>query len=796
MNHSISFEVAGKTMSIETGRVAKQANGAVLFGMGETVILGTATMSSSPREGLDFFPLTCDYEERKYSVGKIPGGFMKRGGRPSEKAVLTSRLIDRPIRPLFPKGMRNDVQCVAMPFAADQEFPPDVLSINAVSAALTLSDIPFAGPVAAVRIGRKDGEFVVFPNVELQENGELDLVVAGTKDHIIMVEAGASEVTEDLMIEAMAVAQKVIKEICEHIEKFAKDAGKPKKEVQLFKVDKTILDEIRKDNDDIRAAIVNPDKATRESALSDLLKELVQKHATTTFAENEDAKKVLSEAVDQVIKENVRHLIIHEKKRPDGRGWEDIRQITCEPGLLPKVHGSGLFTRGQTQVMTIVTLGGPTETQMMDGIEDVEDKRYMHFYNFPPYSVGETRPMRGPGRREIGHGALAERALRGVIPPKEEFPYTLLLTSEVLESNGSTSMGSVCGSTLALLDCGVPIKAPVAGIAMGLITDDNKFAVLTDIQGMEDFCGDMDFKVAGTRVGITALQLDTKIGGIPDEVLKQAMQQAKAARFHILDKIDEAVPSRRDELNPNAPRIETIQIDPQRIGELIGPGGKTIKKIVAESGAQVDVEQDGKVYVLAANKAAMDAASKMITGMMISPEVGDEFTGPVTRIFGRGVMVEFAPGKEGMVPLEQLTTKSVKRPDDVVKSGDILNVRVFEVDSMGRINLTAMGIAQELAGLEENATATPPPPQEKRGGFGRDRDRGGRGDRDRDRGRGGFNRDRDRDRDRDRERHRETRPESSESRQEPEFKPRNEGGFPKRDKEEESGVGARFRPKR
>lgn len=801
MNHSISFEVAGKDMSIETGRVAKQANGSVLLGMGETVILGTATMSTNPREGLDFFPLTCDYEERKYSVGKIPGGFMKRGGRPSEKAVLTSRLIDRPVRPLFPKGMRNDVQCVAMPFAADQDCPPDVLAINAVSAALSISDIPFAGPIGAVRIGRVDGEFIVFPNVEQQETGDLDLVVAGTADHVIMVEAGATEVTEEVMFEAMALAQKTIKTICDNIEKFAKDAGKAKKEVTLYKVDKEILDVIRKDNEEIRSAIVNPDKASRESALSDLLKELVQKHATSSFAENEDAKKVLNEAVDQVIKENVRHLILNEKKRPDGRGWEDIRLITCDPGLLPKVHGSGLFTRGQTQVMTIVTLGGPTETQMMDGIEDVEDKRYMHFYNFPPYSVGETRPMRGPGRREIGHGALAERALKGVIPAKADFPYTLLLTSEVLESNGSTSMASVCGSTLALLDCGVPIKAPVAGIAMGLITDDKNYAVLTDIQGMEDFCGDMDFKVAGTRDGITALQLDTKIGGIPDSVLKQAMQQAKAARFHILDKIDEAIPTRREELNPNAPRIETIQIDPQRIGELIGPGGKTIKKIVAESGAQVDVEQDGKVYVLAANKAAMDAASKMITGMMISPEVGDEFSGPVSRIFGRGVMVEFAPGKEGMVPLEQLTTKSVRRPDDVIKAGDMLNVKVFEVDSMGRINLTALGIAQELAGFEDNETATPPPPQERRGGFSRDRDRGGRGDRDRGRGgdrdrgdrgdRGGYG-----PRERERDREKEGEPQKAEAKAEPEFRPRSEGGFPKKEKEEDTGVGARFRPKR
>lgn len=790
MINTISFEIGGKELSIEVGRVAKQANGAVLLGMGETVVLGTATMSRDPREGLDFFPLTCDYEERKYAVGKIPGGFVKRGGRPSEKAILTCRLIDRPMRPLFPKGMRNDVQCIAMPFAVDQNCPPDVLALNAVSAALTVSDIPWDGPVGAVRIGLDENdEFILFPNVEQAENGRLDLVVAGTKDAVIMVEAGASEVSEETILKAMKYAHDQIKLICAELEKLRKLCGKEKREVSLFKVNPELLETIRKEcGAEIRESIVNPDKAARESALSDLLKEIVARYQDK-YADNEEALRQLPEAADTVIKEKVRELIINDKKRPDGRGWKDIRQITVEPGLLPKVHGSGLFTRGQTQVMTVVTLGGPTEGQMIDGLEEVEDKRYMHFYNFPPYSVGEARPMRGPGRREIGHGALAERALRGVLPSKEEFPYTMLLVSEVLESNGSTSMASVCGSTVAMLDCGVPLKAPVAGIAMGLMTDEKTFAVLTDIQGMEDFSGDMDFKVAGTRDGITALQLDTKIGGIPDDVLADAIEQAREARLHILDKIAEAFPEARSELNPNAPRIETIQIDPSRIGELIGPGGKTIKKIVADTGAQVDVEQDGKVYVLATDKSMMEAARKMITGMMISPEVGDEFTGPVTRIFGRGVMVEYAPGKEGMVTLEDLTVKKIRRPEEAVKSGDILHVRVKEIDSMGRINLTALGVKQDLPGLEDNESATPAPSAPRdRGGFSRgggDRGRGG------DRDRGGY-------RDRNDRRERAERPRSEDRPREdqPEFRPRQESGFPKKEPQDEGNVGARFRPKR
>lgn len=805
MIHSITFEVGGKEFSIESGRVAKQANAAVLLGMGETVVLGTATVSNEPRQGLDFFPLLCDYEERKYSVGKIPGGFIKRGGRPSEKATLTSRLIDRPVRPLFPKGMRNDVHCVAMTFAVDQEFPPDVLGINAVSAALTISDIPWNGPIGAVRIGMVDDELILFPSVEQAENGQLDLIVAGTAENILMVEAGASEVSDERMIKAMDLAHEMIKQICAKLIEFRQQAGKEKREFPIAKVDPDVMGRVRTESGQkVRDTIVNPDKAARESALSDLKKEIVAHHIENSYPEDEDKQAQLGEAVDKLIEETVRNLIIEEGRRPDGRGTTDIRNLSIEPGLLPKVHGSGLFARGQTQVMTVVTLGSPSQGQTLDGIEDVENKRYMHFYNFPPYSVGECRPMRGPGRREIGHGALAERALKAVIPTVDDFPYSYLLTSEVLESNGSSSMASVCGSTIALLDCGVPIKAPVAGIAMGLVTDGPKYKILTDIQGMEDFCGDMDFKVAGTRDGITALQLDCKIQGLTRAVMVEAISQARDARMVILDAIDEAIPERRADLNPNAPRIEILKIDPARIGELIGPGGKNIKKIVAESGAQVDVNDEGHVFVCTSDSAAMEVAKRMVQGLVMTPELGMEFEGPVTRMFSRGVMVEFLPGREGMVPIEQLTPKVIRRPEDVVQPGDVIRVQIHEIDSLGRTNLTAIGLPQTLPTLEENEAATPPVPQprEPRGdrdrrGGGRDRDRGprDRGPRDRDRGgRGDRYESRDRGGTRGREDSRPPRQEKTY--EEPEFKPSGEGGFPRRDDESESNVGARFRPKR
>lgn len=808
MIHSHEFEVGGKTLSLETGRVAKQAGGSVLLGMGETVVLGVATMSEKAREGIDFLPLVCDYEERKYAVGKIPGGFIKRGGRPSEKSVLTSRLMDRPIRPLFPKGLRNDVQVIAMTFAYDQENPADVLAITAAGAALAVSDIPFNGPVAGVRVGRVDGELILFPSNAQIKAGDLDLVVAGHKGAISMVEAGAIEVTEDDMVVALKFAHDAIKVICEEIETFAKEAGKDKREVELHKIDESLKKAIKKEaGKDIQKALLSSDKAVRESALDDLKKDIV-KQLAPKYADKPELLAQLPEAVDTVVKGTVRELIIEKGKRPDGRALDQIRPLEAIAGLLPKVHGSGLFTRGQTQVMTVATLGLPNDAQSMDGLEEEESKRYMHFYNFPPYSVGEVRPLRGPGRREVGHGALAERALRPMIPLDDpNFPYTLLLISEVLESNGSTSMASVCGSTLALMDAGIQIKAPVAGIAMGLMSDGKVFKVLTDIIGMEDFCGDMDFKVAGTRDGITALQLDTKLDGIPDAVLAQALAQAQKARFEILDVIEAEISAPRETVGASAPTVTTIQINPEKIGAVIGPGGATIKKITGETGASIDIQQDGRVLVGGSSGAVVNEAISRIRSLTEEVAVGSEFTGKVTRIMGRGAMVEYSPGREGLVPKDHLAAVPFGRIEEVVNIGDTLSVKVHEVDGMGRINLTALGLKQVLPALAGNETATPPPPGQgggDRGGRGdrgdrggRDRDRGGRGDRG-DRGdRGG----RDRDRGGDRGGYREERAPRAEAPSAPEVDavtpPSVPSSFPKKNGgEDDENVNARFRPRR
>lgn len=821
MIHTHTFEVGGKTLSIETGRVANQAGGAVLLGMQETVVLGTATMSKEARENIDFLPLVCDYEERKYAVGKIPGGFMKRGGRPSEKAILVSRLIDRPIRPLFPKGLRNDIQVICMPFAVDKECPPDVLAICAAGAALAVSDVPFAGPIAGVRIGRVNGEFIVFPSLAQQAESDLDLVLAGHKNAISMVEAGALQVSEADMIAAMKLGHDAIKLMCTEFEKFAKKAGKAKREFVSAEVDADLVDRIKKEcGKEVAEAIFNPDKASRESALSDLNKELIARYKEV-FADDPAKSAQLAEAVDKVVKGTVRKLILEEDKRPDGRKLDEIRSLSATAGILPRVHGSGLFTRGQTQVMTVATLGLPKDAQIVDGLEDDEDKRYMHFYNFPPYSVGEVRMLRGAGRREVGHGALAERALKAVVPLDDpDFPYTLLLISEVLESNGSTSMASVCGSTLALMDAGVAIKAPVAGIAMGLMSDGKTYKVLTDIQGMEDFCGDMDFKVAGTRDGITALQLDTKLDGIPDHVLEAALAQAKTARFQILDVIQEEIAAHRSEISRHAPQIVTVQIAVEKIGALIGPGGATIKKITAESGADIDIQQDGRVLVAATDGDSRDKAIAAIKAITTEVAVGAEFSNcKVSRLMGRGAMVEYLPGREGLVPTEQLSTRQVRRPDDVVSVGDTINVKVHEVDAMGRINLTALGIPQDHPNMEGNAEAEAPPPAQRTGGgrgFDRDRGRGGGG------GGRGFDRDRDRDRgprgdrgdrgdrgprpDRDRPYDRGDRPERAEPREHSPEPPAQGGGeasapevpdaFPKRKRDDDEDVSARFRPRR
>jgi len=698
----------GKPLSLETGKVAKQAGGACWLQAGDTVLLATATMAAAYREGLDFFPLTCDYEERKYSVGKIPGGFIKRGGRPSEKAILTSRLIDRPIRPLFPTGMRNEVQVICTPLSVDLDYPPDVLAVTASSTALMVSDIPWDGPIGCVRIGRVEGEWIINPSIAQMELADLDLIVAGTEDYINMLEAGASEVSEADVLHAIKVAHDVIREQCAMQRRLAEQAGKPKREVYRVTVPDEVLRIVReKTASELRAAIQNPDKAARESGLTELKDEIVDRLA----GEFEDPSVPLEEAVDKVVKEQVRALILEEGVRPDGRKLDEIRPITCEVGLLPRCHGSGLFTRGQTQVLTAVTLGSADDAQQIDGLEGDQIKRYMHFYNFPPYSVGETRPLRGPGRREIGHGCLAERALLSVIPSREEFPYTLQLTSEVLESNGSTSMGATCGSTLALMDAGVPIKAPVAGIAMGLVSQGDRYAILSDIQGMEDFSGDMDFKVAGTAKGITAIQLDTKIRGLTPEIIEKVLEQAKTGRLHILDRMLEAIPAPRASLSRFAPRLFTVHISPDRIGDLIGPGGKNIKKLEADTGASISIEQDGTIYVAATDPEAGERAASIIKAIGADIEVGTEFVGKVTRIMSMGAFVEIAPGREGLVHTARLCERPVRRPEDVVKVGDEIRVRVVEVDSQGRINLSAVGLQPPAASADRQQAGPSKPSQ-------------------------------------------------------------------------------------
>ncbi|MFM9874506.1 MAG: polyribonucleotide nucleotidyltransferase [Fimbriimonadaceae bacterium] len=726
MIHTHTFEVGGKTFHLESGRVAKQAGGSVLFGIENTVILGTATMSHQSREGLDFLPLVCDFEERKYAIGKIPGGVIKRGGRPSTKATLISRLMDRPIRPLFNKSIRSEIQVIAMPFSIDKQIPSDVMAVNAAGAALSVSDVPFNGPIACVRIGMIDGEFIVFPTYEELKTSKLDLIVAGHKGAISMVEAGAKEVSEDVMVKALVFAHKNIQLICKEFEAFAKVAGKDKRVVAESGPDKKFVEDMmKKEGKAIAAALFHKDKATRENAENALKKELKEKY-TAANEGNDEVLKHLGAAIDKSIKEVLRSTVIKDGKRPDGRKLDELRPLEAVAGLLPRVHGSGLFTRGQTQVMTVLTLGMPKDAQYADILdqldEEQEPKRFMHFYNFPPYSVGEARPLRGPGRREVGHGALAERAIEAVVPMDDpDFPYTVHLISEVLESNGSSSMASVCGSTLALMDAGVKIKAPVAGIAMGLMSDGKNFSILTDIQGLEDHTGDMDFKVAGTREGITALQLDTKLEGIPEQVLIDALTQAKVARYAILDCIEAEIPKPRPQLSATAPRIQTMQIDPEKIGLLIGPGGANIRKITEQSGCEIDVQKDGRVLIASDSGEKADKAVGMIKGLTAEIEVGFAFTGTVTRLMGRGALVSMPNGKDGMVPTEQLTHAKIGRPDDVLSEGDVINVKVHEVDGMGRINLTAIDLNPDNERLND-----PNPPASERPAFSRDRDGGGR----------------------------------------------------------------------
>ncbi len=719
---TVSMELpGGRTITIESGKLAKQAGGAVTITVGDTVILATATMNAEPKPGMDFFPLTCDYEERKYAIGKIPGGFIKRGGRPSDRAILTSRLMDRPLRPLFDKGMRNDTSVVAMPLSVDLTHLPDVYAVLAASAALTVSNIPFAGPIGCVRVALDaDGGFIINPSQEEQRASKLDLVVAGTAKAILMVEAGCSEISETEMLAAFDAAHEVIKLQCAMLEDLRAKAGKPKSEVKYHEPDKELVAVIRdRFAAELRSGLQEPDKASREAGLNLLIAEVAEKLKD----EYPDRRGNLLECADKVVKEQLRDLIVSENKRPDGRTSTEIRPIDVEVGLLPRVHGSGLFTRGQTQVLTTLTLGSGDDAQTMDTLEEEGSKHYLHYYNFPSYSVGEVRPSRGPGRREIGHGMLAERALQAVIPGRDVWPYTMLLTSEVLESNGSTSMASTCGSTLALLDAGVPIKAPVAGIAMGLIQEGDKFAVLTDIQGMEDFSGDMDFKVAGTEAGITALQLDTKIQGIPRHVFVSAFEQARVARLFILGKMNAVISESRPELSRYAPRIITISIDPEQIGLIIGPGGKTIKKITADTGAKIDIEQDGTVHIAAVDGLAGEQARKIIESMTKNVTPGEVYEGRITRFLQFGAFVEIVPGKDALVHVSQIADPAPSKPDENLKVGDTLRVRVTEIDGQGRINATARGLDETFD--PEN----PEPGRPARGarpGGDRGGDRGGR----------------------------------------------------------------------
>ena len=687
MDKKYSMELAGRTLTLEFGRYAQQANGSVLVRYGDTVVLVCATAAAQPRPGMDFFPLSVEFEEKLYSVGKIPGGFIKREGRPTEKAILTSRLIDRPIRPLFPKGMRNDVQVVATVLSVDTNQPPEIPAMIGSSVALSISDIPFAGPTGAVNVGLVDGEYVINPNDEQRAASDLNLTVSGTKDAVMMVEAGANEVTEEVMLKGILLAHEEIKKLVAFQEQIVAEIGKPKREFPLELVGDDIKEAVRAFSyDRMIWAFDTFERYEREAREA-----VVTQEAHAEFdAQFEGREREIDDALYAIKKEIMRGKILDAGVRPDGRALTEVRPIWCETGILPRTHGSAVFTRGQTQVMTVVTLGAMGDVQVLDGLSNEDTKRYMHHYNFPPYSTGEAKPMRGPGRREIGHGALAERALEPMIPSEEEFPYAIRLVSEVMSSNGSTSQASVCGSTLSLMDAGVPIKRPVAGAAMGLIKasdDSGKVAILTDIQGLEDFLGDMDFKVAGTTEGITAIQMDIKIKGIDEPILRQALRQAHDARMFILGKMLECLPEPRDHMSKYAPKITRFTINPEKIREVIGPGGKMINKIIAETGVKIDIEDDGRVYISTPDEEASARARSMIEGIAKDPQVGDVFRGKVVRIMQFGAFVEFAPGKDGLVHISKLADKRVEKVEDVVNIGDELEVRVAEIDSQGRINL-------------------------------------------------------------------------------------------------------------
>lgn len=682
---SFEMELGGRPLIIEHGKMAKQANGAVLVRYGDTVVLVTATASAEPREGVDFFPLTVDYEEKMYAAGKIPGGFIKREGRPSSDAILCARLIDRPIRPLFPKGFRNDVQIVATVLSVEQDNAPELAAMIGASAALTVSDIPFMGPIAGVRVGRIHDQFVINPTESQRAESTLNLTVAGSKDAVMMVEAGANELPEDVILDAILFGHKEIQRLVSFQEEIQNACGKEKREAKLFVVPENLEKDIRAyAAERLDQATRNPDKLDRDAHIADINADVME-HFLVDYPEME---KEIAMALHDLEKEIVRRMITHEKIRPDGREVEEVRPVSCEVGLLPRTHGSGLFTRGQTQILTVTTLGPLGDEQIIDGLGPETTKHYIHHYNFPGYSVGEAKPIRSPGRREIGHGALAERALLPVIPSIEEFPYTIRLVSEVLESNGSSSMGSVCGSTLSLMNAGVPIKRPVSGVAMGLVKDGDQYTILTDIQGMEDALGDMDFKVAGTSEGITAIQMDIKVAGIDRDILSSALQQAKRGRAFILDKMLACIDRPAAELSPYAPRVETIKIKTDKIRDVIGTGGKVVKKIIDETGVQIDIHEDGNVFISSIDAEGMKKARKMIEDIVREVEVGEMYTGKVTRLMKFGAFVEVLPGKEGLCHISQLAAHRVEKVEDVVQIGDQLQVKVVEIDDKGRINLS------------------------------------------------------------------------------------------------------------
>ena len=692
MEKSFRMELAGRSLIVETGKMAKQASGAVLVRYGETVVLVTSTASKEAREGMDFFPLTVDYEEKMYAVGKMPGGFLRREGRPGNSAILNARLIDRPIRPLFDKRCRNDIHVMATVLSVDYDNAPELCGMLGASASLGISDIPWDGPIAGVRVGCVDGHFVINPTQEQLKVSTLNITVAGSETAILMVEGGAQEAPEEDVLDAIMFGHETIKELVAFQKKIIEEVGKSKRTLIFPEIPEEIKNAIYAYAErPLKEAIFNPDKLTREAHMEEVRKE-AEAHFKEIYPENGSD---IAECLNHLTKEIVRHMISVDKIRPDGRALDEIRPISCEVGLLPRVHGSALFTRGQTQALTITTLAPMSETQIIDDLTQETEKRYIHQYNFPSYSVGETKSSRGPGRREIGHGALAERALIPVIPTVEEFPYAIRVVSEILESNGSSSQASVCGSTMSLMNAGVPIKAPVAGIAMGLVNEGEHFTVLTDIQGMEDALGDMDFKVAGTAKGITAIQMDIKIHGLSREILLAALQQAQKGRMFILGKMAECIDKPAEHLSPYAPKIITLTIPVDRIRDVIGSGGKIINKIISETGVKMDVEEDGHVYIATPDEEAAQRAKKWVEELTHEVQVGETYLGKVTRLMKFGVFVEILPGKEGMVHVSQLATRRVEKPEDVVHEGDEIMVKVTEIDDKGRINLSRKALLQE-----------------------------------------------------------------------------------------------------